>query len=63
LSELHISGRELPFKPGTGGIVAQMLNTWLRSYEIEKLERLEKRVAALENLEPEYPEQELEPLR
>lgn len=39
---------ELPFKGNTGGVVVQMLNTWLKSYELEKLEDVEKRLNALE---------------
>ena len=39
---------ELPFKGNVGGVVVQMLNTWLKSYEMEKLEDVEKRLAELE---------------
>ena len=39
---------ELPFKGNTGGVVVQMLNVWLKSYEMEKVEDIEKRLEALE---------------
>jgi len=38
----------LPFEKGVGGVVVQMLQTWLKSYELEKLEDVEKRIEALE---------------
>jgi hypothetical protein len=38
----------LPFEKGTGGVVVQMLNTWLKSYELEKLEYVERRLSELE---------------
>jgi len=39
---------ELPFKGNTGGVVVQMLNVWLKAYEVEKIEDIEKRLEALE---------------
>jgi hypothetical protein len=39
---------QLPFKKD-GGIIVQLLNTWLRSYEAEKQSELEERIEALEN--------------
>ena len=39
---------ELPFKSNTGGVVVQMLNVWLKAYEVEKIEDIEKRLEALE---------------
>lgn len=47
LSEVIESGN-LPFEKGTGGVVVQMLQVWLKSYEMEKLEDVEKRITALE---------------
>lgn len=38
----------LPFEKGVGGVVVQMLQTWLKSYEIEKVEDIEKRLEQLE---------------
>lgn len=38
--------RKLPFE-GAGSVV-QLLNTWLRSYEIEKVSDLEERISHLE---------------
>ena len=38
----------LPFEKGTGGVIVQMLHVWLRSYELDKLEDVEQRLAALE---------------
>jgi hypothetical protein len=37
----------LPFEKD-GGTIVQLLNVWLRSYETDKLEDIEKRVEALE---------------
>jgi hypothetical protein len=37
----------LPFDKD-GGTIVQLLNVWLRSYETDKLEDIEKRVEALE---------------
>ncbi len=37
---------KLPFEGG--GTIVQLLNVWLRSYEIEKMSDLEERVKALE---------------
>jgi hypothetical protein len=39
---------ELPFKGNTGGVVVQMLNVWLKAYEVEKIEDITKRLDALE---------------
>lgn len=38
---------ELPFKKD-GGIIVQMLNLWLRSYETSKITDLEERIKFLE---------------
>lgn len=38
--------KKLPFEGG--GTIVQLLNVWLRSYEIEKVSDLEMRVRALE---------------
>lgn len=45
LTEICDTGK-LPFEGG--GTVVQLLNVWLRSYEIEKVSDLEERVKALE---------------
>jgi len=45
ISEICDTGK-LPFEGG--GTVVQLLNVWLRSYEIEKVTDLEERVKALE---------------
>ena len=45
LAEICDTGK-LPFEGG--GTVVQLLNVWLRSYEIEKVSDLEERVKALE---------------
>jgi hypothetical protein len=37
---------ELPFQ--NGGVIVQLLNTWLKSYELEKVSELEKRIKELE---------------
>jgi hypothetical protein len=39
--------KRLPFDKD-GGTIVQLLNVWLRSYETDKLEDIEKRVEALE---------------
>ena len=39
---------ELPFKGNTGGVVVQMLNVWLKSYELDKMAEIEARLKALE---------------
>ena len=39
---------ELPFKGNTGGVVVQMLNVWLKSYEMDKMAEIEVRLKALE---------------
>jgi hypothetical protein len=36
----------LPFE--TGGVVVQLLNTWLKSWELDKISDIEKRLDALE---------------
>ena len=45
------NNRKLPFE--NGGTVVQLLNTWLRTYEVEqdveKVADLEKRIAAIEH--------------
>ena len=42
----------LPFEGG--GIVVQMLNVWLKSYEMEKMNEVEKRLLELEGrLDPQ----------
>jgi len=38
----------LPFEKGVGGVVVQMLQTWLKAYETEKVEDIEKRLSELE---------------
>lgn len=38
----------LPFERAIGGVTVQMLQVWLKSYELEKLEDVEKRLSALE---------------
>lgn len=37
---------ELPFQ--NGGVIVQMLNVWLKSYELEKVSELEKRIQVIE---------------
>jgi len=37
-----------PFEKGVGGVVVQMLQTWLKAYETEKVEEIEKRLSELE---------------
>jgi hypothetical protein len=39
---------DLPFENRVGGVVVQMLQVWLKSYEMEKLVDVEKRLDALE---------------
>lgn len=38
---------KLPFEKD-GGVIVQMLNTWLKSYEMEKIENIEARLEELE---------------
>ena len=38
----------LPFDKAIGGITVQMLQVWLKSYELEKIADIERRIAALE---------------
>ena len=38
---------KLPFE--NGGVIVQMLQVWLRSYELQNLKDLQDRVAALEH--------------
>jgi len=39
---------QLPFKGNTGGVVVQMLNVWLKSYEMDKISEIEARLDILE---------------
>ena len=39
---------KLPFEKD-GGVIVQMLNTWLKSYEMERIEDIEKRLEKLES--------------
>ena len=39
---------ELPFKGNVGGVVVQMLNVWLKAFEVEKIADIEKRLEELE---------------
>jgi hypothetical protein len=38
----------LPFERAVGGVTVQMLQVWLKSYELEKIADAEKRLEALE---------------
>ncbi|MEI6103141.1 MAG: hypothetical protein WCP70_04280 [Methanothrix sp.] len=38
---------KLPFEKD-GGTIVQMLNVWLKAYEVEKIEDIEKRLSELE---------------
>ena len=38
---------KLPFEKD-GGVIVQMLNVWLKSYEMERIEDIEKRLEKLE---------------
>jgi hypothetical protein len=38
---------KLPFQKD-GGTIVQMLNVWLKAYEVEKIADIEKRIEALE---------------
>jgi len=38
----------LPFESKVGGVVVQMLNVWLRSYELQKIPEIEQRLVNLE---------------
>ncbi len=42
--------KRLPFEKD-GGTIVQLLNVWLRSYETDKMEDIEKRLEKLENKE------------
>jgi hypothetical protein len=42
--------KRLPFEKD-GGTIVQLLNVWLRSYETDKLEDIEKRLEKLEGKE------------
>lgn len=42
--------KRLPFEKD-GGTIVQLLNVWLRSYETDKLEDIEKRLEKLESKE------------
>lgn len=46
LSDVADTGK-LPFEKD-GGIIVQMLNVWLKAYEVEKIEDIEKRLEELE---------------
>ena len=37
---------QLPFQ--NGGVIVQLLNTWLKSYELEKIPEMEARIKELE---------------
>lgn len=39
--------KRLPFEKD-GGTIVQLLNTWLRSYETDKMEDIERRLSLLE---------------
>lgn len=43
---------KLPFEKD-GGTIVQMLNVWLKSYEMEKIEDITKRLELLEQERPE----------
>lgn len=43
----------LPFEKSIGGVTVQMLQVWLKSYELEKLADVEKRIDALEKAQSE----------
>ena len=45
---------KLPFE--NGGVIVQMLQVWLRSYELQNLKDLQDRVAALERSRHIIPE-------
>jgi hypothetical protein len=45
LSDVSETGT-LPFE--NGGVVVQLLNTWLKSWELDKISDIEKRLDALE---------------
>ena len=47
---------KLPFE--NGGVIVQMLQVWLRSYELQNLRDLQERVAALERKREENNEQQ-----
>jgi len=38
---------QLPFQ--NGGVIVQLMNTWLKSYELEKIPELETRIKELED--------------
>jgi len=38
---------QLPFQ--NGGVIVQLLNTWLKSYELEKIPEMEARIKELED--------------
>ena len=38
----------LPFESKVGGVTVQLLNVWLRSYELQKIPEIEQRLAAIE---------------
>ena len=45
LREVSETG-QLPFQ--NGGVIVQLLNTWLKSYELEKISELDTRIRELE---------------
>jgi len=47
LAEVAETGK-LPFEGNTGGVTVQLLNCWLKAYEVEKIEDIDKRLTALE---------------
>jgi hypothetical protein len=54
LAEICDTGK-LPFEGG--GTVVQLLNVWLRSYEIEKVSDIEERITAMEESQAAIKEQ------
>ena len=42
---------QLPFQ--NGGVIVQLLNTWLKSYELEKIPEMEARIKMLEDSQKE----------
>jgi hypothetical protein len=48
LREVSETGN-LPFQ--NGGVIVQLLNTWLKSYELEKISVLEGRLVELEEIQ------------
>ena len=48
LREVSENG-QLPFQ--NGGVIVQLLNTWLKSYELDKISDIECRIAELEEVQ------------